>query len=101
VFLYGNILFRFIKGVGDVWIQTSCKDLIHADLLIGYSVLTLKFPENREKFLGIGEAASGIGLMAGPAMGGFLYSACGFFYAFLSFAGILLVSATLCLFYIP
>jgi MFS family permease len=57
-----NIICRFFEGIGDSWVQTAC-----------YSLITLKFPENREKFIGISEAASGIGLMAGPGIAGIFY----------------------------
>lgn len=72
-YLYANIACRFLKGVGDVWIHTSCKIYLYLKIL-GFSIIAIKFPENRERYLGLGEAASGIGLMAGPAVGGFLYA---------------------------
>lgn len=89
-FLYVNITCRFLKGIGDVWIHTSC-----------FSIIAVKFSHNRESYLGLGEAASGIGLMAGPAVGGFLYAAFGFEWAFLSLAGFLIVSCLLCYYMLP
>jgi MFS family permease len=85
-----NIICRFFEGIGDSWVQTAC-----------YSLITLKFPENREKFIGISEAASGIGLMAGPGIAGILYTFLGFFYAFIMFAIMVLISAILCYVYVP
>lgn len=64
-------------------------------------MIALKFPENREKFIGIAEAASGIGLMTGPGIAGLLYTYIGYFYAFLAFVIMVSVSAILCLIYIP
>ena len=66
--MYINIGFRFLEGVGDAWVQTA-----------GYSLIALKFPENREKFIAWGEITSGIGLMAGPGIAGFLYTFMGYF----------------------
>ena len=66
--MYTNIAFRFLEGVGDGWIQTA-----------GYSLISLKYPENREKFIAYGEIASGIGFMSGPAIAGVLYTFLGYF----------------------
>lgn len=68
---------------------------------IGFSVIALKFPENRERFLGLGEAISGIGLMAGPAIGAYLYNAFGFLAAFFSFAVFLIVAGIICVIFLP
>jgi MFS family permease len=64
-------------------------------------VLTHKFPENREKFIAFGEAASGIGLMIGPGIAGFLYTYVRYFWAFTGFVILVGISATLCMIYIP
>jgi hypothetical protein len=40
---------------------------------IGYAVITFAFSENREKYIGMAEATSGIGLMIGPVMGGVIF----------------------------
>ena len=79
-----------MEGVGDAWIQTA-----------GYSLIALKFPHNREKFIAQGEIASGIGLMAGPGIAGFLYTFLGYFESFFCFVVFIGVSALLCLFFIP
>ena len=89
-YLYANIAFRFLEGVGDAWIQTA-----------GYSLISLKFPHNREKFIAQGEIASGIGLMAGPGLAGFLYTYLGYFSSFFCFVVFIGVSGLLCLFFIP
>jgi hypothetical protein len=36
-------------------------------------VITVEFPTEAEKYLGWAEAATGIGLVAGPVIGSFLY----------------------------
>lgn len=101
-FYYGNLIFRFILGVGDFWIQTTCKALHHYIYSnIGYSVLTFKYPENREKVIGMGEAVAGIGFMAGPAFGGLLFNVMGLFWTFTCFAVFLAFSCILCVIYVP
>ena len=85
-----NFICRFFEGVGDSWAQTAC-----------YSLISLKFPENREKFIGISEAASGIGLMAGPGIAGLLYAFIGYFNTFIVFVFIVTISGIFCLVYIP
>jgi MFS family permease len=89
-FWWINIVCRFVEGIGDSWVQTAC-----------FSLISLKFPENREKYIGLGEAASGIGLMAGPGIAGILYTYFGYFEAFLGFAIFIIFSAIFCYFYIP
>jgi len=77
------------------------RDQVILNVSLGYSIITLKFPENREKFIGLGEAASGIGLMAGPGIAGFLYTYMGYFWAFTGFVIFVGCSGLLCMFYIP
>lgn len=60
-----------------------------------------KFTENREKYLGMGESAAGIGMMLGPVMAGLFYSQVGYFGAFMLFAGFLLFAAILSFFILP
>lgn len=50
------------------------------------------FSDNREKYLGYAEAATGIGLMIGPVLGGFLFVVLGYFGSFVAFAIILLIA---------
>ncbi len=76
--------------MGDAWVQTAC-----------FSLISLKFPENREKYIGLGEAASGIGLMAGPGIAGILYSFCGYFKAFFGFVVFIAITGIFCWYYIP
>lgn len=37
---------------------------------LDYSLMTYKFSENREKYLGMGESAAGFGTMMGPVIAG-------------------------------
>lgn len=63
--------------------------------------MTNKFPDNREKYLGMGESAAGLGMMLGPVMGGVLYSSAGYFGAFMSFAVLLAAAGVLSLLVLP
>lgn len=59
------------------------------------------FPENREKYLGMGEAAAGIGLMIGPVIGGILNTYLGYRDTFLCFAGLLFTNIFVSLLILP
>ena len=50
-------------------------------------MIALVFSENREKYLGYGEAAAGFGLMLGPVIGSIINEVFGFMMTFL-FLGI-------------
>ena len=69
--------------------------------IIGYSILTCIFSENREKYLGYGESAAGIGLMVGPVLGGFLFEKTNYLATFCFFGGMLTVNALMCVFVLP
>eukprot|EP00347_Sterkiella_histriomuscorum_P003211 403365165 len=77
-YLYTSLLLRFIQGIGSAQVQTSC-----------YAIITFVFSDNREKYIGMAEAIAGVGLMVGPVIGGFFYSAFGYFSTFFIF-GIML-----------
>lgn len=59
-------------------VQTSC-----------YAIITFVFSDNREKYIGMAEAVSGIGLMIGPVIGGAIYTVTNYFYTFVFFAVLL------------
>jgi MFS family permease len=59
------------------------------------------FSENRDKYIGISETASGIGLMVGPIFGGFLYNAFGYFNSFLIFGILLVINLIVTIFITP
>ena len=42
--------------------------------MLVYSIITYEFSHNREKYIGLAEAFTGLGLMLGPVMGSFLYT---------------------------
>ena len=48
--------------------------------------MTNKFADNREKYLGWGESAAGLGCMLGPVLGSILFASLGYCLAFVAFA---------------
>jgi MFS family permease len=68
---------------------------------LGYAVLTLVFSDDREKYLGMAEAASGMGLMIGPVFGGILYKAAGYFWCFFCFSCVILISSIIAATLVP
>jgi MFS family permease len=63
--------------------------------------MTYKFSDNREKYLGMGESAAGLGQMLGPMLGSILYSYLHYFGAFMIFAGFLLIAAIMSFLILP
>jgi MFS family permease len=63
--------------------------------------MTYQFSDNREKYLGMGESAAGLGQMLGPLMGSLFYTNVGYFWAFIIFASFLLFSAILSFIILP
>jgi MFS family permease len=84
------VIARCGQGLGNICIHVTC-----------YSILTSVFSDNREKYIGYGEAATGFGLMLGPVLGGILNSTIGYMGAFLVFAGMLFVFGVLAFVFIP
>jgi MFS family permease len=41
---------------------------------IGYSLITIIFKNEQEKYLALAEVATGVGLAIGPVLGSFIYS---------------------------
>lgn len=72
-FIIMCLVFRFLQGLGDAFAQTACK-LAFISNLIGFSVVTSQFTEEREKYLGYTEASIGVGQMIGPVIGSLIYS---------------------------
>ena len=61
-FYFFSLVLRFLMGYGDTLAVTTM-----------YSLITTTFTEEKSKYIGIMEAAQGLGLMIGPLLGGFLY----------------------------
>lgn len=99
-FFIASLATRFFAGLGDALVQTSCKN--HFKIYsVAYSVITLQFPENSDKYLGWAEAATGVGLMMGPALGSLTYQNLGYFYTFIAFGGFLLLGALILFLVLP
>lgn len=84
------VLARCGQGLGNICIHVTC-----------YSILTSVFSDDREKYIGYGEAATGFGLMLGPVLGGILNTTIGYLGAFLFFAGMLGAFGVLAYYFIP
>lgn len=59
------------------------------------------FSDNREKYIGMAEAVSGIGLMLGPVIGGAVYTLTNYFWTFVFFAFVLGLSAAFTMYAAP
>ena len=68
---------------------------------LGYSIITIEFPEDSDKYLGWAEAATGLGLMVGPALGSLVYGFFQYFYTFIFFAGMLVVGGIILIIALP
>lgn len=55
------------------------------------AILSSMGPASREKYIGWGEAACGLGLLLGPLMGAVLYDIGGYVLPFATFAGIYII----------
>lgn len=66
-----------------------------------YSILTNVFSDRREKVLGYGETAAGLGLMVGPLIGGELYVEFGYFWCYMMLAAFLFCDMIFTLFVMP
>ena len=92
-YLVASIACRFMQGLGNALVQTACKKIHYMYIwAIGYAIITFVFADNREKYLGYAEAATGMGLMIGPVIGGFIYAFVDFFWTFAIFGVILAFS---------
>ena len=70
-------------------------------IFTGYSIITIEFPENQDKYLGWAEAATGVGLVMGPALGSFIYSFLGYMFTFIAFGILLMIGMILIFFLLP
>ena len=52
------IIIRFLQGVGDSMVSTAA-----------YSIISIEFPAEREKYVGLCQTAVGLGLLSGPFIG--------------------------------
>lgn len=66
-----------------------------------YSIVSIIFKDNQQKFLGYLESSMGVGLITGPVIGSALYTFFGFAYTFLGIGGVFIILAPILLFIIP
>ena len=53
---------RFVQGLGDAMVTVA-----------SFSIITIEFPDEREKYIGWLETCCGLGLLAGPLIGQTVY----------------------------
>lgn len=64
-------------------------------------MITIEFPDDREKFIGLAETAIGVGLMLGPFLGGILYHNLGYEWTFYIFALMIFFGGVNCFIWLP
>ena len=72
------MLFRFLQGFGQACTNTTCKSFLKEYSFIVFSLVSLEFPQERERYYGYVESATGVGLLLGPVIGQALYTLLGF-----------------------
>jgi MFS family permease len=93
------ICIRFIQGIGDSLVSTAGK-LTLTDFQ-AYSIISIEFPGEREKYIGFCQTAVGLGLLSGPFIGQTIFIGAGYAGTFYAMAGILCVALALVSFLIP
>jgi MFS family permease len=68
------VLARLVDGVGDSFVHTAC-----------FSIISIVFSDEKEKYIGRAESVIGFGLMIGPVLGSFVYAAFGYMHTFFFF----------------
>ena len=79
-FIAFSIIARVFMGAGGSALLVTC-----------FAVISNIYPEDMEDKIGIMETLGGVGLMAGPAIGGILYSLFGYKFVFIFYTLIFLV----------
>ncbi|KAL4218345.1 hypothetical protein ACF0H5_023082 [Mactra antiquata] len=80
-----------------ILLALGCTGLSNA----GFVLLVKHFPDNVATVFGIGEIFTGVGMVTGPALGGFLYSAGGFILPFAVIGGCCFFALPIVWFFIP
>jgi MFS family permease len=81
---------RFMQGYGDSLVLTS-----------SFSMVASNFSEERDKYFGYIEAASGLGLVIGPPIGSMIYGRFGYQWAFYSTSIFVFINVIICMFFVP
>eukprot|EP00347_Sterkiella_histriomuscorum_P014772 403359588 len=89
-FFWASMIARFFQGMGDAFIQTS-----------SFSLITIEFQDDQEKYLGWAEAATGMGLAIGPTLGSLVYEEVQYLYTFVIFGGLLMLGGILIFVMLP
>lgn len=90
LFFYACIASRLIDGIGDAMLHTAI-----------FSILTLNFPDEKDKYIGQAEGMIGMGMMVGPVVGSAIYATTNYFQTFVVFGTFEALALLLCIFYIP
>ena len=90
VFFAVALIIRFVQGVGDSMVSTAA-----------YSIISIEFPTEREKYVGFCQTAVGLGLLSGPFIGQTIYIGAGYSGTFYAMAGILTVALIIVTVLIP
>lgn len=64
-------------------------------------MITVEFPHDAEKYLGWAEAATGIGLVAGPVIGSVLFRFLKYKFTFVAFGGLLAIGGIFLMIILP
>lgn len=90
LFVACSILARMIDGVGDSFVQTAV-----------FSIISITFPDQKEKYIGWAESTIGFGLMSGPVIGSVIYTYSGYRNTFFFFSGLMVLTICLILVQVP
>ncbi|KAH9513777.1 hypothetical protein Btru_042116 [Bulinus truncatus] len=102
--LFGT-LHRSPSGTPFIVICFACRSVealgLSAFITSSFAIISNEFPRHVATVFGLLETANGVGLMAGPALGGFLYEAGGFGLPFYVIGAAILATGTLMFFFLP
>lgn len=90
LFFLFAVIIRFIQGFGSACIQVAV-----------FSIVALHFKQDKMRYFGYCESATGIGMMGGPIFGQLFYSAFDFQGCFYATAVVLFAAACLSFKLIP
>lgn len=79
-----------MQGIGDSMVSTAA-----------YSIISIEFPGEREKYVGLCQTAVGLGLLSGPFIGQTIFIGAGYAGTFYAMAGILCGALIIVSFLIP
>ena len=94
------MVLRFVQGIGSAIAETAGKRE-SSKLSTAYSIVTLEFQENSDKYIGWMEAASGVGLTLGPTVGSVVFDWTNYQFAFLIYGVILLIGSVVIAYALP